>query len=173
MAIYDFLPKFRYIEANNLKALQPGFVVAQMPVKASNSIVLADGKHVENGTICSISKDGIDVWSAGKVPFICYNDPLNTVYNSDEFYAVNLDEEYPRLVQLIPGDEFMATYTMSGSSKVYAAGIAALVTAGALVEVTSSDGAGADDWFACDHMANGDKATHFLFLGYDADTVTE
>ena len=29
MAIYDYLPKFNYIEPNNLKGLQPGFVVAQ------------------------------------------------------------------------------------------------------------------------------------------------
>ena len=32
MAIYDLLPKFGYIEPNLLKGLQPGFVVAQMPV---------------------------------------------------------------------------------------------------------------------------------------------
>ena len=35
MAIYDLLPKFGYIEPNNLKGLQPGFVVAQMPVAES------------------------------------------------------------------------------------------------------------------------------------------
>ena len=31
--IVDLLPKFEQIEVNNLKGLQPGFVVAQMPVK--------------------------------------------------------------------------------------------------------------------------------------------
>ena len=37
MAFYDLLPTFDYIEPNNLKGLQPGFVVAQMPVAETAS----------------------------------------------------------------------------------------------------------------------------------------
>ena len=109
MAIYDLLPKFGYIEPNNLKGLQPGFVVAQMPVAESATAALTykgEGKYMENGTICAISVDGIVAPTAeSKALFICYSEPLNTIVNSDQFYAVNLKEEHPRLVQLIPGDE--------------------------------------------------------------------
>ena len=62
MAIYDLLPKFDYIEPNNLKGLQAGLVVAQMPVAETASALLKDvngTKFMENGTICAISKDGI------------------------------------------------------------------------------------------------------------------
>ena len=62
MAIYDLLPKFGYIEPNNLKGLQPGFVVAQMPVAESATATLTykgEGKYMENGTIYAISVDGI------------------------------------------------------------------------------------------------------------------
>ena len=160
MAIYDLLPKFDYIEPNNLKGLQPGFVVAQMPVATSAVAKLTvdgKGKYMENGTICAISVDGIiEPTAESKALFICYSEPLNTVVNSDQFYAVNLKEEHPRLVQLIPGDEWMSTkqLTLSGA------------LAGRIVEVTASSGMGqSDDWFKCTTMANGDAGHHYMFIG--------
>ena len=39
MAIYDYLPVYNFIEPNNLKGLQPGFVVAQMEVKEDCSLL--------------------------------------------------------------------------------------------------------------------------------------
>ena len=160
MAIYDLLPKFGYIEPNNLKGLQPGFVVAQMPVAQSATAALTykgEGKYMENGTICAISVDGIIApTEQSKALFICYSEPLNTVVNSDQFYAVNLKEEHPRLVQLIPGDEWMSTkqLTLSGA------------LAGRIVEVTASSGMGkSDDWFKCTTMANGDAGHHYMFIG--------
>ena len=160
MAIYDLLPKFGYIEPNNLKGLQPGFVVAQMPVATSAVAKLTvdvKGKYMENGTICAISVDGIiEPTAESKALFICYSEPLNTVVNSDQFYAVNLKEEHPRLVQLIPGDEWMSTkqLTLSGA------------LAGRIVEVTASSGMGqSDDWFKCTTMANGDAGHHYMFIG--------
>ena len=160
MAIYDLLPKFGYIEPNNLKGLQPGFVVAQMPVATSATAALTykgEGKYMENGTICAISVDGIIAPTAeSKALFICYSEPLNTVVNSDQFYAVNLKEEHPRLVQLIPGDEWMSTkeLTLSGA------------LSGRIVEVTATTGMGkSDDWFKCTTMANGDAGHHYMFIG--------
>ena len=160
MAIYDLLPKFGYIEPNNLKGLQPGFVVAQMPVAKSATAALTykgEGKYMENGTICAISVEGIIAPTTdSKALFICYSEPLNTVVNSDQFYAVNLKEEHPRLVQLIPGDEWMSTkpLTLSGA------------LAGRIVEVTASSGMGkSDDWFKCTTMANGDAGHHYMFIG--------
>lgn len=163
MAIYDLLPKFHYIEANNLKGLLPGFVVAQMEV-ANDALedlsVDGKGKYVANGAICMISKDGIKVWEKGNVPFIAYNDPLNTIRNGDEYYATELASENVRLVQLIPGDEWMA----EGEASDYP-GLEALIAAGLAVEVKSGDGQSADDWFDMNTMPNGDAGKHYLFLG--------
>ena len=139
MAIYDLLPKFGYIEPNNLKGLQPGFVVAQMPVAQSATAALTyegKGKYMENGTICAISVDGIiEPTAQSKALFICYSEPLNTVVNSDQFYAVNLKEEHPRLVQLIPGDEWMSTKQLDLSGAL----------SERIVEVTASSGMGKSD----------------------------
>ena len=160
MAIYDLLPKFGYIEPNNLKGLQPGFVVAQMPVAQSATAALTyngEGKYMENGTICAISVDGIIApTEESKALFICYSEPLNTVVNSDQFYAVNLKEEHPRLVQLIPGDEWMSSKALTLSGAL----------SGRIVEVTASSGMGkSDDWFKCTTMANGDAGHHYMFIG--------
>lgn len=160
MAIYDYLPKYNYIEPNNLKGLQPGFVVAQMPVaSAAVNGLTVDSAHkmVENGTIVDISVDGIIApTTTSKNLFIVYNEPLNTVFDSPKFYAVNLEEEHVRAVQLIPGDEWMSTKALDLSGAL----------SGRIVEVTSSTGMYAsDDWFACSTMANGDAAHHYVFIG--------
>ena len=157
MALIDRLPKYGYIEANNLKGLQAGFVVAQMPVADAAKATLASDGIMENGTICDISVDGIIAPAAdSKHLFICYNEPLNTVYRADEFYGVDLDEECPRLVQLIPGDEWMASKQLDLSGAL----------SGRIVEVTSTTGLGkSDDWFENGTMANGDKGYHYVFIG--------
>ena len=160
MAIYDLLPKFGYIEPNNLKGLQPGFVVAQMPVAESATATLTykgEGKYMENGTICAISVDGIVAPTAeSKALFICYSEPLNTIVNSDQFYAVDLKAEHPRLVQLIPGDEWMSSKALTLSGAL----------SGRIVEVTESTGMGkSDDWFKNTTMANGDIGHHYMFIG--------
>ena len=160
MSIYDLLLKFCYIEPNNLKGLQPGFVVAQMPVATSAVSTLTvngEGKYMENGTICAISVDGIIApTEQSKALFICYSEPLNTIVNSDQFYAVNLKEEHPRLVQLIPGDEWMSSKALTLSGAL----------SGRIVEVTASSGMGkSDDWFENTKMANGDAGHHYMFIG--------
>lgn len=162
MAYYDLLPRFHYIEANNLKALQPGFVVAQMEVAedALATLCVEDGKFIENGTICTISKDGICDWEEGKPMFIVYNDPLNTVRNGDEFYATELANENPRCVLLIPGDEWMADGAAADHK-----GLAEAISAGLIVEVKDGDGQSADDWFKVETMANGDAGKHYMYIG--------
>ena len=160
MAIYDLLPKFGYIEPNNLKGLQPGFVVAQMPVAQSATAALTykgEGKYMENGTICAISVEGIvEPTAQSKALFICYSEPLNTIVNSDQFYAVDLKAEHPRLVQLIPGDEWMSSKALTLSGAL----------SGRIVEVTANSGMGkSDDWFENTKMANGDAGHHYMFIG--------
>ena len=162
MALYDLLNRFHYIEANNLKALLPGFVVAQMEVaeSAKSALCVKDGKFIENGTICTISKDGVVAWTEGKPMFIVYNDPLNTILPGDEYYATELKSENPRCVLLIPGDEFMADGEAADHK-----GLAEAISAGYIVEVKAGDGQSNDDWFDMDTMPNGDPGKHYLFLG--------
>ena len=159
MAIYDLLPTFNYIEPNNLKGLQAGLVVAQVDNVAAG--LLKQGKFLENGKICGMSVVGSKVeihafTSADKTMFIHYSEPLNTVVNEDKFFAVNVKNECPRLVQLMPGDEWMSTeeLTLEGA------------LAGRIVEVTKTTGIGkADDWYSCETMANGDAGYHYVYLG--------
>jgi len=146
MAIYDYLPKFNYIEPNNLKGLLPGFVVAQVEDVAEE--LLDENGMFENGKICALSGNKI-VKATGeeRALFIHFTEPLNTIRNSDQYFAVNVKNECPRLVQLIPGDEWMST---DPDCEIE----------GRIVKVTAEKG-----WFAVDYMANGDKAYHYMFLG--------
>ena len=151
MAIYDYLPKFDYIEPNNLKGLQPGFVVAQEERVASS--LLKDGMF-ENGRICKLSADGIVAVAANDTcpVFIHYTEPLNTIYNSDKFFAVNVANECPRLVQLIPGDEWMSTRELTEAE----------LMGGRIVKRTSEE---KGSWYSVKTMANGDAGHHYVFLG--------
>ena len=149
MAFYDLLPKFNYIEPNNLKGLQPGFVVAQ--VENVDESLLKNGM-LENGKICALEvKEGkltiVPATADHAVLYVHYTEPLNTIYNSDRFFAVNVAEECPRLVQLIPGDEWMST-DMDCEIE------------GRIVKVTDNKG-----WYGVSTMANGDEACHYVFLG--------
>ena len=147
MAIYDYLPKFNYIEPNNLKGLQPGFVVAQEDrVDAS---LLTNGMF-ENGKLCTLSADGIvPAAEDSKAIFIHYTEPLNTILNSDQYFAVDLKVECPRLVQLIPGDEWMSTEDLGES-----------ILGGRVIKVEGDEG-----WYGVKTMANGDAGYHYVFLG--------
>ena len=170
--IVDLLPKFEQIEVNNLKGLQPGFVVAQMPVKEGCAYIkdVNGAKYFENGHICAISVDGIKVPEASdKVLFISYNDPINTIFKGAKLYATNLEEENVRLVQLIPGDEWMSTIDYfekdaQETSQYKYAGASAIE--GRVVKVEATSGLGkSDDWFGVAEMPDGTKAYHYIYLG--------
>ena len=165
MAIYDYLPVYNFIEPNNLKGLQPGFVVAQMEVKEDCALLVEErgNKMLENGHICSIDRDGIGAWEAGRVMFLHFTDPLNTLLPSDKYFAVNIKNENPRMVQLIPGDEWMSTIDYENDAK-YADVKEELMKH--IVKLTSADGQSKDDWFAVETMADGEtKGYHYMFLG--------
>ena len=157
MAIYDYLPKFNYIEPNNLKGLQPGFVVAQESRVADgllNATYKVDEEKVyfENGKICKLTAAGIEAVAASDTcpVFIHYTEPLNTVYDSDKFFAVDTRTECPRLVQLIPGDEWMSSRQLTEAE----------LLGGRIVEKTDTTG-----WYSVKTMANGDAGYHYVFLG--------
>jgi hypothetical protein len=153
--IYDILPTYHQVEANNLKGLQPGFVVAQMDVAASAKSTLAPNGMMENGLICGISADGIVPAASDGVLFIHYTEPLNTFAKGAKYFAVNIEDECPRLVQLIPGDEWMSD--IAGLDSDFA---------GRIVEITSDKGQyDHDDWYACDELPDGTKGHHYMFLG--------
>lgn len=154
---------FEQMEANNLKGLQPGFVVAQMPVKEGCAYI-KDTHYFENGHICAISADGIKVPEAtDKVLFISYNDPINTMFKGAKYYATDLNEEHVRLVQLIPGDEWMSTIDYENDAKY--ADVKEVIK-DRVVKVEKTSGLGkSDDWFAMEEMADGTKGYHYIFLG--------
>lgn len=157
MAIYDYLPKFNYIEPNNLKGLQPGFVVAQVE-NVDTTLLNATHKvnneavYFENGKLCTLDATGKKIVAAtaeSKAVFIHFTEPLNTMLNSDQYFAVNVKEESPRLVLLIPGDEWMSTEDLGES-----------ILGGRVVKVTDTKG-----WYSVNTMANGDTGYHYVFLG--------
>lgn len=172
MAIYDYLPKYFQMEANNLKALQPGFVVAQMPFKANDDLLQAKfnvknstdttvGTKVANGNICTISKDGLKSVGAATDPlFICYNDPLNTIFNAANMYATDLTEEHVRAVQLMPGDEWMSDIDY------FAEGYPGTTyLAGRIVKLAAGDGLfDSDDWFTNNTLPDGTVGYHYVFI---------
>lgn len=155
MAIYDYLPTYHVVEPNNLKGLQPGFVVAQMEVAESAKEDLAPKGLMENGCICGISAEGIIRATAEtKVLFLHYTEPLNTLLPSDKYFAVEIANENPRLVQLIPGDEWMSD--VKDLDVTYA---------GRIVKITSESGMSKDDWFKVTTLADGTEGYHYMYLG--------
>lgn len=174
MAIYDLLPKYHQIEANNLKALQPGFVVAQMPFKANDELLKGKfnvvgstsdevGHMVANGQIVTVSVDGLcSVADAGDPLFITYNDPIVKVGPRQHYalYATDLDEEYVRAVQLIPGDEWMSDIDVLDENYPGHEQLA-----GRIAKVESTSGLGkSDDWFSMKTLADGTAAFHYVFI---------
>ena len=155
MTIYDRLPTYHQIEANNLKGLQPGFVVAQMDIaETAKTALLKDGMF-ENGHICAITKDGtIKATGQEKDIFINYTEPLNTIYNGAKFFAVDVSKECGRLVQLIPGDEWMSDMAPE-----------AVCIEGRIIELKPSDKQSSDDWYSVTTMPDGTAGHHYMFLG--------
>lgn len=168
MAIYDYLPKYYQIENNNLKGLQPGFVVAQLPVKAGEDFLqekfnvkgsasTAATTKIANGHIVSITGDGIVDADADLPLFIVYNEPLNTIFDSAAFYATDLNEEHLRCVQLMPGDEWMSDMELDLSGAL----------SGRIVKIdnaTNTNIYGSDDWFSVTTMADGTTGYHYMFI---------
>lgn len=166
MAIYDYLPVRHQVEANNLKGLQPGFVVSQLEVKDGCKLVVTDSvtkkKLLENGHLMTITADGLDIWAEGKPMFLHFSEPLNTILNSDKYFAVDLANENPRLVQLIPGDEWMTDidYETDGNySDLWTA------INGHVLKVNDESALSKDDWFSVDTLADGTKAFHYIYIG--------
>ena len=155
MALYDKLPTYHQVEANNLKGLQAGFVVAQMDIaETAKAALLKDGMF-ENGHICAITKDGI-IKATGqeKALFIHYTEPLNTVFDAAKFFAVDVTKECGRLVQLIPGDEWMSDMAPE-----------AVCIEGRIIELKPSDKQSSDDWYSVTTMPDGTAGHHYMFLG--------
>ncbi len=155
MALYDKLPTYHQVEANNLKGLQAGFVVAQMDIaETAKTALLKDGMF-ENGHICAITKDGI-IKATGeeKALFIHYTEPLNTVFDAAKFFAVDVTKECGRLVQLIPGDEWMSDMAPE-----------AVCIEGRIIELKPSDKQSSDDWYSVTTMPDGTAGHHYMFLG--------
>lgn len=166
-SIYDYLPTFNFFEPNNLKGLQPGFVVAQAEVvDGSDLFEEINGEtstFVANGRLAKVTANGFDV-SAGteKAVFITYSEPLNRIRDNDKYYATNTELENVRFVQLIPGDEWTIE---ASTAHAIPTEYAALITAGRIAEITPASTYSNDDWFKTTTDPEGNAVKHFVFLG--------
>lgn len=168
-AIYDYLPTFAEFEPNNLKGLQPGFVLAQVEVKEDCTLIKEAGptgmerKFLENGHIMTITTDGMDIWAADKPMFISYSEPIHKLFKANKFYATDLGEESARFVQLIPGDEWMSTIDYMSDSRYTA--IAEELKKHIIKIENSEGGLVKDDWFDNGTMPSGAKGYHYMYIG--------
>lgn len=142
--IYDLLPTFHQIEPNNLKGLQPGFVVSQRNVVKDDSIIKKVNKvrYVENGRLAQISKAGIKAADGTeKVLFVVYNEPILTVGHNVSNYATDIDSKMfalfnsslamngqPILSQLILLMQLKLPLDVLPKSKVLKANTAAIIS---------------------------------------------
>ena len=94
--------------------------------------------------------------------FIHYTEPLNTMVNSDKYFAVDPKEECPRLVELIAGDEWMTDIDYENDPK-YAEIKDELMKH--IVKLTKTNAQSKDDWYGVDTLADGTKAFHYMYLG--------
>lgn len=191
MNIFDFLPKFNIIEPNNLKGLQPGFVVAQVEpagvydndgkilATITNTLVnttkVAGHYLVENGQLAILTGAGYDAFDgsaadAATCPlFVTYTEELLPFGNDYKYYAADVEHDPARLVQLIPGDEW--TTTIDPTNAAYAAAI----TAGRIKVLTRNYISGNttvanahtycfDDFLDCNRFADGQPSYTYVFL---------
>lgn len=119
---YQFLPKFKVVEINNMAALRMGHVIAQN--KAANDIAVKEVsgvKFLENGIIVGLGADGkIANYDPAlhAQPMLVFNEELieGPLYSLDNFAerVDAVDGVYPRCLPLYLGDTF-TTDNIAGS----------------------------------------------------------
>lgn len=191
MNIFDFLPKFHIIEPNNLKGLQPGFVVAQIePANTyNNDGTLKDAASitnvlvnktkvnghfiVENGQLAQITGNGYDGYSvtadATAPLFVTYTEERLPIGNDFTYFAADIEHDPARLVQLIPGDEFTTTVAPDDAN------MAKAITDGRIKVITHNYINGNttvandhtycfDDFLSVNRFADGQPSYTYVFL---------
>lgn len=190
MNIFDFLPKFNIIEPNNLKGLQPGFVVAQaepagvydtdgslLPkAQITNGLVNTsiDGHYfVENGQLAQLTANGYVDYNTSKnatAPlFVTYTEEIVAFGSGFTYYAADVEHDPARLVQLIPGDEFTTTYAPTSTQMAQAItdGRIAVLTKNYVSGNTTEANAHTysfDDFLDCNKFADGQPSYTYVFL---------
>ena len=193
MNVFDLLPKFNIIEPNNLKGLQPGFVVAQVEPKgvydaqnkllapaaaeAANKLINAtkvNGYYfVENGQLAQLTADGyIDYATNHDITapiFVTYTEERLTIGTNFEYFAAEITEDPARLVQLIPGDEFTTTYAPDSAqmATAIADGRIACITRNYITGNTNATDHAQycfDDFLDCNKFADGQPSYTYVFL---------
>lgn len=192
MNIFDFLPKFNIIEPNNLKGLQPGFVVAQVEPKgvynsdgtlknkaavaAANKLIntTIDGHYfVENGQLAQLTADGYIDYKTNAdetAPlFVTYTEEIVSFGGNFKYYAAEITHDPARLVQLIPGDEFTTTYAPDSDqmADAIADGRIAVLTKNYIdgdTTVANAHTYSFDDFVESNKFADGQPSYTYVFL---------
>jgi hypothetical protein len=115
---YQFLPKFKIVEINNMASLRMGHVIAQNKAAANIACVSFDDnagnavKFLENGIIVGLGKDGLIANYKPEEhaqPMLVFTEELieGPLYSLDQYAEViGVDGVYPRCLPLYLGDTF-------------------------------------------------------------------
>jgi hypothetical protein len=167
----DYLPVFHQLEPQMLKGIYAGAIIAQRPVKYTETgdvygvatVTKGAVKFIENGVVMTLDVDGNLVnyaTATGGPKILHFTEELPTILKAKDTWALKCaeGETYPRGIILQAGDEFV-TDNVSGT--LAAAGYATVVD-GILTLSTTSTSAE----FAAypDTLANGAGAYHFIVL---------
>lgn len=115
---YQFLPKFKIVEINNMASLRMGHVIAQNKAAADIASVSFDDnagnvvKFLENGIIVGLGQDGLIANYKPEdhaQPMLVFTEELieGPLYSLDQYAEViGADGVYPRCLPLYLGDTF-------------------------------------------------------------------
>lgn len=159
-----YLPKFHYMEVNNLTGLRSGHLLSQIPAdEAITTVEVSGDKFIENGLIVGLSENGtVENYDATKHPqmFVHFTEELNTLIDELARFAVPVpdgEKAYPRCVALYVGD----TFTTNNYTGTYEGAKYAKVAATGQLELQSA--ADNDTAFLAvpTTMPNGDEGVEF------------
>lgn len=165
MGILNYLPKFKVVEPNRLTGLVAGHIISQFKLDPADALIAGTGdtRHIENGYIVGLDKDGELKKYAGKgQPFLVYTEELVTFLDGNNRFATFADgygDIYPRAVALYVGDVFTTNnYAGTGKYAKIANGVLTLTDTGADAVFLVEDA----------YLANGDPAKKFIYVGPQA-----
>lgn len=129
---YQFLPRFKVVEINNMAALRMGHVIAQNKAASDIKTVSFTNnesqtvKFLENGIIVGLGKDGLIAnYDPAKhaQPMLVFTEELieGPLFSLDQ-YAEPVDEAsgvYPRCLPLYLGDTFTTNQFSGAASDGY------------------------------------------------------
>lgn len=145
---YQFLPKFKIVEINNMAALRMGHIIAQNKAAAEIACVSFNNnagvacKFLENGIIVGLGSDGLVAnYDPAKhaQPMLVFNEELisGPLYSLDQYAEPIVNGVvYPRCLPLYLGDTFTTNNVADG---VFEDGFAKVVNGVVVYQETADE----------------------------------